>query len=90
MAAGLTVRADAIGRLRDFLNERMAGEQAAADALDLVEIDALIDPSAATRARIGTSVRSTTRLSIGTRVPIGMRLSIGTRVPTGPRQDSMT
>ena len=50
MAAGLTVRADDIGRLRDFLNERMAGEQAAADALDTVEIDALIDPGAATRA----------------------------------------
>ncbi|HYD26652.1 single-stranded-DNA-specific exonuclease RecJ [Brevundimonas sp.] len=50
MAAGLTVRADDIGRLRDFLNERMAGEQAAAEALDGVEIDALIDPGAATRA----------------------------------------
>ena len=50
MAAGLTVRADDIDRLRDFLNERMAGEQAAADALDHVEIDALIDPGAATRA----------------------------------------
>ena len=49
MAAGLTVRADDIDRLRDFLNERMAGEQAAADALDHVEIDALIDASAATR-----------------------------------------
>lgn len=50
MAAGLTVRVEDIGRLRDFLNERMAGEQAAADALDHVEIDALIDPGAATRA----------------------------------------
>ncbi len=50
MAAGLTVRADGIGRLRDFLNERMAGEQAAAEALDGFEIDALIDPGAATRA----------------------------------------
>ena len=50
MAAGLTVRADGIGRLRDFLNDRMAGEQAAAEALDGVEIDALIDPGAATRA----------------------------------------
>lgn len=49
MAAGLTVRADGVGRLRDFLNERMAGEQAAAEALDGVEIDALIDPGAATR-----------------------------------------
>lgn len=50
MAAGLTVKAGDIGRLRDFLNDRMAGEQAAADALDAVEIDALIDPGAATRA----------------------------------------
>lgn len=49
MAAGLTVKAGDIGRLRDFLNDRMAGEQAAADALDAVEIDALIDPGAATR-----------------------------------------
>ncbi|WP_298744416.1 single-stranded-DNA-specific exonuclease RecJ [uncultured Brevundimonas sp.] len=50
MAAGLTVKADDIGRLRDFLNARMAGEQAAAEALDGVEIDALIEPGAATRA----------------------------------------
>ena len=49
MAAGLTVKTDAIGRLRDFLNERMAGEQPAAEALDAVEIDALIEPRAATR-----------------------------------------
>ena len=49
MAAGLTVRVEAIGRLRDFLNERMAGEQAEAEALDGVEIDALIEPGAATR-----------------------------------------
>lgn len=50
MAAGLTVKADRIGELRDFLNGRMAGEQAAAEALDAVEIDALIEPVAATRA----------------------------------------
>jgi single-stranded-DNA-specific exonuclease len=50
MAAGLTVRAEDIDRLRDFLNDRMIGEQAAADALDHVEVDALIDPGAATRA----------------------------------------
>jgi single-stranded-DNA-specific exonuclease len=50
MAAGLTVKADEIERLRGFLNDRMAGEQAAADALDAVEVDALIDPGAATRA----------------------------------------
>ncbi len=50
MAAGLTVRADGIARLRDFLNDRLSGEQAQAEALDAVEIDALIEPRAATRA----------------------------------------
>ena len=50
MAAGLTVKSDSITRLRDFLNERMAGEQPAAEALDAVEVDALIEPRAATRA----------------------------------------
>lgn len=49
MAAGLTVRADRIDELRDFLNGRLAGEQAQAEAMDCVEIDALIDPGAATR-----------------------------------------
>ena len=49
MAAGLTVRADGIERLRAFLNDRLAGEQGAAEALDGVEIDALIEPGAATR-----------------------------------------
>ncbi|GAA0623053.1 single-stranded-DNA-specific exonuclease RecJ [Brevundimonas kwangchunensis] len=50
MAAGLTVRADGITRLRDFLNDRLSGEQAHAEAMDAVEIDALIEPRAATRA----------------------------------------
>lgn len=50
MAAGLTIRPDGIDSLRDFLNTTMAAEQADADALDWVEVDALIDPSAATRA----------------------------------------
>ena len=50
MAAGLTVRVERIDVLRDFLNGRLASEQADADALDMVEIDALIDPGAATRA----------------------------------------
>lgn len=50
MAAGLTVAADRIDALRDFLNDRMIGEQADAAALDWVEIDALIDPSGATRS----------------------------------------
>ena len=50
MAAGLTVRADAIDTLRDFLNDRMIGEQAGAEVLDRVELDALIEPGAATRA----------------------------------------
>lgn len=50
MAAGLTVKADRIGELRDFLNARLIGEQAAAEALDGVEIDALIEPGSASRA----------------------------------------
>ncbi|WP_269513493.1 single-stranded-DNA-specific exonuclease RecJ [Brevundimonas subvibrioides] len=50
MAAGLTVRPDGIDALRGFLNTVLAGEQADADALDWVEVDALIDPGAATRA----------------------------------------
>jgi single-stranded-DNA-specific exonuclease len=50
MAAGLTVRPDGIERLRDYLNAALAGEQVEADAQDWVEVDALIDPSAATRA----------------------------------------
>jgi single-stranded-DNA-specific exonuclease len=50
MAAGLTVRPDGIERLRDYLNAALAGEQIEADAQDWVEVDALIDPSAATRA----------------------------------------
>ncbi|MDP3405753.1 MAG: single-stranded-DNA-specific exonuclease RecJ [Brevundimonas sp.] len=49
MAAGLTVRPDGIDALRDFLNAAMAGEQAGAEALDWVEVDALLDPGAATR-----------------------------------------
>jgi single-stranded-DNA-specific exonuclease len=49
MAAGLTVRADGVETLRDFLNDRLIGEQGAAEALDGVEIDALIEPAAATR-----------------------------------------
>ncbi|WP_421731563.1 single-stranded-DNA-specific exonuclease RecJ [Brevundimonas sp.] len=50
MAAGLTVKADRIDALRDFLNERLAGEQAEAEAIDLVEVDALVEPGSATRA----------------------------------------
>ncbi|CAN5316135.1 single-stranded-DNA-specific exonuclease RecJ [soil metagenome] len=49
MAAGLTVRADRIDELRDFLNDRLIGEQADAEAIDRVEIDALIEPFGATR-----------------------------------------
>ncbi|HEX8469667.1 MAG TPA: DHHA1 domain-containing protein, partial [Brevundimonas sp.] len=50
MAAGLTVRTDGIDRLRDYLNEKLAGEQVEAEIIDRVEIDALIEPGAATRA----------------------------------------
>ena len=50
MAAGLTVKVDGIDRLRDYLNDKLAGEQIEADIIDRVEIDALIEPGAATRA----------------------------------------
>ncbi len=50
MAAGLTVRVEDIDRLRDFLNDQLIGQQSAAEAMDVVELDALIDPGAATRA----------------------------------------
>ena len=50
MAAGLTVRPDGIEALRGYLNAALAGEQVEAEAQDWVEVDALIDPSAATRA----------------------------------------
>ncbi|MNH98012.1 Single-stranded-DNA-specific exonuclease RecJ [compost metagenome] len=49
MAAGLTVAGGRIGELRAFLNARLAGERAEAVAQDWVEVDALIDPRAATR-----------------------------------------
>jgi len=50
MAAGLTVEAKRIPELTAFLNVRLADERAQAVALDALEIDALIDPAAATRA----------------------------------------
>jgi len=50
MAAGLTVKTDGIDALRDYLNARLACEQAQAEAIDLVEVDALIEPFGATRA----------------------------------------
>jgi len=50
MAAGLTVRRDAIPELRDFLCRMLADESQVAAALDAVEIDALVSPGAAGRA----------------------------------------
>ena len=50
MAAGLTVRADAIPELRAFLTERLAEETADALAVDALEVDALIAPGGAGRA----------------------------------------
>ena len=50
MAAGLTLRPDGIDALRDFLNAAMADEQVDAEAMDWVEVDALIEPGAASRA----------------------------------------
>ncbi|WP_312813105.1 single-stranded-DNA-specific exonuclease RecJ [Brevundimonas sp.] len=49
MAAGLTVATDNLETLRSFLNDALSGEQEAAQALDWVEIDALIDARSATR-----------------------------------------
>ncbi|NBW06962.1 MAG: single-stranded-DNA-specific exonuclease RecJ [Caulobacteraceae bacterium] len=54
MAAGLTVKTDGIERLRDFLNDRLSGEQVEAEVMDRVEIDALIEPGGATRALFET------------------------------------
>jgi len=49
MAAGLTVKGEGIDVARDFLADRLRGEQDAAAAQDVVEIDALIEPGGATR-----------------------------------------
>jgi len=50
MAAGLTMRADAVPELRAFLCETLAQESLDAAAMDAVEIDALITPGGADRA----------------------------------------
>ncbi|OGN46735.1 MAG: single-stranded-DNA-specific exonuclease RecJ [Caulobacterales bacterium GWE1_67_11] len=50
MAAGLTMDGARLAELTDFLNDRLAGERIEAVAMDALEIDALIDPGAATRA----------------------------------------
>ena len=50
MAAGLTVRPDAVDELRAFLGERLAGERADAQAADVLEIDALVSAGSAGRA----------------------------------------
>lgn len=50
MAAGLSVRPDAIPELREFLAARLAEEQAAACIADAVEIDALVTSRGADRA----------------------------------------
>ena len=49
MAAGLTVRADGVDRLRGFLCERLETDFASASAADTVEIDALVAPGGADR-----------------------------------------
>ena len=50
MAAGLTMRADQVPELRDFLCRTLADEAVEAGALDGVEVDALITAAGATRA----------------------------------------
>ncbi len=49
MAAGLTIDASRMAELAAFLNEHLAHERRAALAQDWLEIDALIEPSGATR-----------------------------------------
>ena len=49
MAAGLTMDSARVAELTAFLNERLASERVEAVAQDVLEIDALIDPGAATR-----------------------------------------
>jgi len=50
MAAGLTMRGEAVPDLRDFLCRTLAEEGASAAAADAVEIDALLTPGGASRA----------------------------------------
>ena len=50
MAAGLTVDSARIAELTDFLNARLAHERIEAVAQDLLDVDALVDPAAASRA----------------------------------------
>ncbi len=49
MAAGLTMDSARVAELTAFLNERLASERVEAVEQDVLEIDALIDPGAATR-----------------------------------------
>jgi single-stranded-DNA-specific exonuclease len=49
MAAGLTIRPEAIPEFRAFLCEALAGEMIIAEATDALEIDALVTPGAAAR-----------------------------------------
>jgi len=49
MAAGLTVKAEALAQAKAFLNDRLAAEHAEAMVQDWLEVDALIEPAAATR-----------------------------------------
>lgn len=50
MAAGLTVAADRIEELADFLHSRLKDRRTEAAALDALEIDALVEPGAVDRA----------------------------------------
>ncbi|MFN7129546.1 MAG: single-stranded-DNA-specific exonuclease RecJ [Brevundimonas sp.] len=50
MAAGLTMDGARLAELTEFLNARLADERVESVAMDALDIDALIDPGAATRA----------------------------------------
>ncbi|RZJ93438.1 MAG: single-stranded-DNA-specific exonuclease RecJ [Brevundimonas sp.] len=57
MAAGLTIEADRIPELADWLDAQLREQGEAAAADDALEIDALIDPGAATRALVDDFAR---------------------------------
>jgi single-stranded-DNA-specific exonuclease len=50
MAAGLTLRGEAVPELRAFLCEALAEEGASAAAADVIDIDALVTPAGASRS----------------------------------------
>ena len=58
MAAGLTVRRDRLGNLRSYMEERLAGAVAEADARDAIRIDGALTARAATMGFVETLERA--------------------------------